>query len=275
MEQEKSCDCSCCGGLGGFGGFHSRKAIVVALGLLSIFLFTKAISEIKGWGLIGKDIPPQATILSSGKGEVVVKPDIATFSFGIEEESLVVAEAQDKVAKSENDILVFLKKSGVSVDDIKVSGYNIYPRYEYPKVNSVYGYGGQPRVLVGYVVSETVEVKVRKLGDAGKIIGQLGELGATNLSGLSFSIDKEKEVIKEAREKAIADARSNAKRLASDLGVSLVRIVSFAENGNYPPPIFYSKAQSLGVASVDRATPELPSGTNKITSEVSITYEIR
>ncbi|MDO8590648.1 MAG: SIMPL domain-containing protein [bacterium] len=249
-----------------------KKTAVITLALLSIFLFAKAISEIKGWGLIGKDIPPQTTITVSGKGDVVVKPDIATFSFSIDEESLVVGEAQDKVAKTEKEVLSFLEKAGVAKDDIKVSGYNIYPRYDYTRTSV---YGGGKQVLAAYVVTESVEVKVRKTSDAGKIIGSMGELGVTNISSLTFSVDKQDDVVKQAREKAIADAKTNAKSLAKDLGVSLVRIVSFSENGSYPGPIYYAKSEAMGMGGADIATPELPSGTNKITSNVSITYEIR
>lgn len=244
------------------------KAGAVAMALLALFLFAKTISEIKGWRVIGKDIPPQATITVSGKGEVVIKPDIATFSFGIQEESLVVGEAQEGVAKSENEILAFLEKNGVAKDDIKVSGYNIYPRYDYARSSG-------KQTLAAYVVSESVEVKVRKIGDAGKLIGSLGEFGATNLSGLSFNVDKQDDVLKQAREKAIADAKVNAQKLAKELGVSLSRIVSFSENGGgYPVPMYYAKAE-MGMGGADSATPELPSGTNKITSNISITYEIR
>ena len=245
----------------------------VVLVLAGLFLFTKVVTEVQGWRFIGRDIPPQATISVSGKGEVVVKPDIATFSFGIEEESLVIGQAQESVAKSEKEILEFLGKNGVSKDDIKVSGYNLYPRYDYEKMSV---YGGGKQILAGYVVSEQVEVKVRKISDAGKLIGSLGELGATNLSGLSFSVDDQDEVVKQAREEAIKDAKKNAEKLARELGVSLSRIVSFSENsGGYPVPMYYAKAEAMNMSSDSRATPELPGGTNKITSQVSITYEIK
>lgn len=252
--------------------YYYKKLLQAGIGtlvLLSLFLVTKSVSEVKEWSLIGKDISPQTTISVSGKGEVIVKPDIATFSFGIQEESLVVDEAQTKVAQSENEILGFLDKNGVAKDDVKVSGYNIYPRYDYARSSG-------KQTLAAYVVSESVEVKVRKIGDAGKLIGSLGELGATNMSGLSFSVDKIDDVTKQARDKAIVDAKANAEKLAKELGVALARIVSFSENnGGYPVPMYFAKAESFGMAASDRATPELPSGTNKITSNVSITYEIR
>lgn len=270
MEQDKN-NCGHCGLVGG----KIYKVGATVLALLALFLFSKTISEIKGWGLIGKDVAPQTTITVSGTGDVVVKPDIATFSFSIEEESLVVGGAQDQVAKTEKEVLAFLEKAGVSKGDVKVSGYNIYPRYEYRGASSVYPYQNGKQVLVAYVVTESVEVKVRKISDAGKIIGSMGELGVTNISGLTFSVDKQTEVEKQAREKAIADAKVSAKSLAKDLGVSLVRIVSFSESGSYPRPMYYAKSAEMGMASADIATPELPSGTNKITSNVSITYEIR
>ncbi len=276
QEKSKTCDCGNCAG-GMWGGHRSHKAVMLALVFLSIFLVSKTIAEIKGWGLIGKDIPPQTTIFVSGKGEVLVKPDIANFSFGVEAESLSVAEAQDKAAEAEKKILDFLKENGVSKDDIKVSDYSLYPRYEYrDKFTPVYVQNGL-RILAGYNVNESVQVKVRDIANAGKIIGKLGDLGATNVSGLNFTVDKEEDVIKEARAKAIMDARESAEKLAKDLGVSLVRIVSFSENGQYPAPIYYGKVESraYGIGGDAIATPELPTGTNKITSEVSVTYEIR
>ncbi len=273
MEQEKnSCDCS------HWSQGRAYRAGTAVLVLLAIFLLSKSVSEVKGWALIGKDIAPQTTITVSGKGDIVVKPDIATFSFSIEEESLVVGEAQDKVAKSEKSVLDFLAKADVSKDDIKVSGYNIYPRYDYTTVDTkLYPYlvPGK-RILAAYVVTESVTVKVRKLSDAGKIIGSMGELGVTNIIGLTFSVDKQDDVLKDARVKAIADAKMSAERLASDLGVSLVRIVSFSENNYSPVPMYYAKeSMSVSSAGSDRATPELPSGADKITSNVSLTYEIR
>lgn len=268
MENDKNtCDCSHWVD----GRFYKAGAGVLLF--LAIFLIVKSVTEVKGWALIGKDVAPQTTITVSGKGDVVVKPDIATFTFSITEESLVVSTAQDKVAKKEADVLAFIEKAGVAKDDVKVSGYNLYPRYEYRNA-TIYGQNGT-QVLAGYVVTESVEVKVRTLSEAGKIIGSLGGLGVTDLSGLNFSVDKQEAVNKQARVLAIKDAKTSAESLARDLGVSLVRIVSFSENGSYPMPMYYAKNQSLGIGGADIATPELPSGTNKITSNVSITYEIR
>ncbi len=211
------------------------------------------------------------TITVSGKGEVLVKPDIASVSFGVSAENMDVAKAQTESATKINAILAFLKTNGVEDKDVKTTNYSIYPRYDYVKSADIY-YGGK-QVLAGYTVSQTVTVKIRKIEDAGKILSGLGGLGATDVSGLSFLVDKEDELKVQARDKAIEDAKTQAKNLAKSLGVKIVKITSFSESGNYP--IYYAKA-GIGAADMTSSVaPQIPTGENTITSNVNITYEIR
>ena len=120
-----------------------------------------------------------------------------------------------------------------------------------------------------------MSVKVRTLADAGKLLSGIGELGASNLSGLSFDFDKRDELVREARGKAIAEARMEAVQLAKALGVRLVRLVSYSEGGGYP--MYYGKAEiaAYGRGGNSTAVPEIPVGEDKIISQVSLTYEIK
>lgn len=252
-----------------------KKATAVTLWLLALFLLAQTIGEFQSYRFIGSSPVQQSLISVQGKGEVVGIPDIATFSFTVTEESLVVKEAQDEAAKTANAILKYLKEQGVTEKDITTAGYTIYPRYEYPSVRvpTIYPPTGK-QTLAAYVVSHSVTVKVRKLENAGKLLAGIGEQGAANISGLSFDFDKRDEMVREARGKAISDARKEAAKLAKALGVRLVRIVSYNEGGGYP--IYYAKAEAAfgrgGDASV---APEIPVGEDKIVSTVSITYEIK
>lgn len=251
--------------------FGVKKAMIVTLGLLSLFLLTVSISEFKKMSIIGKDLPVINTINVSGEGEVVSVPDIATFSFTVTNESLSIVNSQSAVTKSVNDILAYLGKNGVDEKDIKTTGYNIYPRYEYYNASS---YSSGKQTLAGYDVSQSVQVKVRKIVDAGKIIGGVGELGATNVSGLNFGFDQEDSLKAEARADAVNKAKAKAEQIAKDLGVSLGRIVSYSESGNYP--IMYGMGASDMISAKSIApSPSIPSGENKITSTVNITYEIK
>ena len=247
--------------------------------MLSAFLLVKTLEEIKGYGLIGKDIPPQSTIAVSGKGEKMVKPDIAEFSFSVIKEAKTVDDAQKEATKKMNEAIAVVRGALVEEKDIKTTGYNIYPRYEYQKSATLCTEWGCPpgkQILVGYEVSQSISVKVRKISDAGSILSKIGEVGISQVSGLIFSIDKEDEVKNEARLLAINDAQAQAKVLAKQLGVNLVRIVNFSESGNYP--IYYAKtmmADERGGGPEVAPTPEIPAGESTITSNVTITYEIR
>jgi uncharacterized protein len=100
-------------------------------------------------------------------------------------------------------------------------------------------------------------------------------LGITNISGPTFSIDNEDALRDEARSLAIKDARDKAEVLARDLGVRLGSVASFSENGGYYP-MYESKAVMNQAADTGSAMPPtLPRGENKITTNVTVVFEIK
>lgn len=254
------------------------KWISILIFLVSIFVISQTMIALKEYKYIGSGVNPTNVITVSGKGEVFAVPDIATFTFSSSEDAKTVKDAQDKVTQKINTALNTLKKDyGIEDKDIKTVDYSVYPKYEYVGA-PCYQFSCPPskQNLVGYTVSQTISVKVRKVTDAGNILGAMGEVGVTNISGLNFTIDDEDVLTREARQEAIKDAQSKADALSRDLGVSIVRIVSFSESGNYP--IYYSKSYDVAMVEGGRGgapTPEVPVGENKITSNVTITYEIR
>lgn len=263
----------------GFCGDVSAKLVINAVALFLIFfLGVKTVKDIKSYDYIGKDISAANTITVSGSGEIVAKADIASFSFSVTEESMNVSEAQSRVAKKANEAIRFLKENGVEEKDIKTTNYDIYPRYDYikpiEKLGIVTPVRGN-RVLIGYEVSQGIEVKVRNIASTGIILSGVGSLGVNNISGLNFSIDEAEKLKKEARDLAIKDAKDNAKSLADSLGIKLLRIVNFSESGYFPMyrEKFNADNMSLGVGG--GLSPEIPTGENKITSQVNIVYEIR
>lgn len=251
--------------------------LVVAVALFVVALF---VGEFKSIKYIGQNIEFRNTITVSGKGEVMVVPDISEFNFGVIAEGKTAAVAQEEVTKKMNAIIAFLKKKNVNEKDIKTTNYSINPRYEYEKgtVSRDYYYPlpNGKRNLAGYEVSHWVTVKLRTLDDVGAIVAEVGTLGATNVSGVNFVIDDEEKILAEARGRAIADARIKAKELARDLGVHLVKVVSFSDGGY---PIYYraleAKVADGGMGGGAPSVPEIPIGENTVTSNVTITYAIR
>jgi len=257
-----------------------RAMAATALGFLALFLLILTVSALKEFRFIGSGVTATNTITVSGEGEVFAVPDTATFSVTIQEEAKEVKPAQEEATKKSNAIYEYLKGEGVEEKDIKTADYSIYPQYDYVESDACReGYCPPGRqVLRGFQVSQTLLVKVRETEKAGDLLSGVGSLGASSVSGLSFTIDDEDALQAEARGKAIENARTKAESLAKQLNVSLVRIVGFSENGNYP--IYYAKAE-MSMAADGRGggavppSPEIPVGENKIVSNVSVTYEIR
>lgn len=254
------------------------KAATVALAALAIWAFIGAMKGLREYRYIGAGTSASNTISVSGQGEAFAVPDIATFTVGVTEEAETVEEAQTAATEKINNIIDALEEEGIEERDIQTTNYNVYPRYEYQQNTAEPGFRppeGQ-RVLVGFEVSQSLRVKVRDTESAGQILSRVGSLGATNVSGLSFTIDDEDAIKREAREKAITDAKEKAQQLADDLEVGLVRIVGFNESGGgYPEPMYRATLDSaVGMGGAESA-PQLPTGENKVTSNVNLVYEIR
>ncbi|MEK7635162.1 MAG: SIMPL domain-containing protein [Patescibacteria group bacterium] len=280
--------------LGEDGAKRVTQWIVFTLVFLSLFLVVKVLGDFKRLPNIGKEVYPQSTIMVSGTGEALAIPDIATFSFSVTETAVTVKGAQEKATQKINAALAVVKEAGVEDKDIQTSNYNVYPKYEYssavcprplsPTISSdgsisssvaMYCPPGK-QILTGYEVDQTITVKVRKIEIVGDLVTKVGVAKVSNISGVQFEVDKREQFISEARNKAIKDAREKAKELAKQLGVRLGDIISYNDNGNYP--VFYGamgKGGDMMSASSAPAPVQLPQGETKITSNVSITYEIK
>ena len=271
-------------------------AIVGALGLLTVFLLIQAISGIKQFYYIGHEVNQNNIITVSGTGFVLAVPDTAEFSFSVVTDAKQVASAQSNAAAKTNAIIAALKAMGIADTDIQTTGYNSYPTYSYQNAvcpqplevmsGSASGYGSGTassaiycppgkQTLTGYEVSETLSVKVRKTDDAGAALSKVGALGATNISGLSFVVDDINAAQTQARDKAIADAKQKVAHLSKVLGVKLNHIVNFYDGGQ--TNFYGTEALSMDVKGAGVSAPVVPqiqTGQNKVTANVSISYEV-
>lgn len=245
--------------------------------LLAVFLGVAALSSLKD---LRNPNPVYNVISVNGEGEVFAVPDIASFSFNVSEDSKTVSAAQAAVTGKMDAILEVLKDMGIEEKDIKTTDYSVYPKYTYTSQPCTINYcppGKQTQD--GYTATHAVTVKVRDTEKAGDVLGRAGENGATNLSGITFTVDDEDKLMDDARSLAIKDAKAKAEKLADELGVKLVRVMGY--NDNMGMPYYYAgrdvamNGAMMETAAVQSKAPTLPTGENKIRSSVSVTYEIR
>jgi len=257
-----------------------------------ILIFVCAVKFIVGCELFNENKTINM-ISFTGHGEVSAVPDIANVDFSIQKDAKTIKDAQSQVAQVEKKVLDSLKADNVSDKDIKTTNASFYPKYEYKQAvcppiplgagragitvdpTSAYYCPGNKQVIVGYTANESITIKIRNTDDVGKIIAGLGTLGVSDLNGPNFAIDKEDSLKDSARKLAIDEAKAKAKTLAKDLGVHLGKITSFSDNGNYPVPMYEKGMATLSADSSAPVPAVIPKGENLITSDVTITYEIR
>lgn len=263
---------NCCGG--------KKGIIMAALGItLILFLLSFVVStavDIKD-KISGRGVAPINTITVSDSGEIYAKPDLGIVDVSVVTEAKTVTKAMNDNTTKSNAVIDFLKKLGIEDKDLKTTYFNISPRYEWYQetVCRIPPCPSGKRTLVGYEVTQQMEVKIRDLAKAGDIIQGATVAGANQVGDLQFTIDKPDEFQKKAREEAIAKAKAKAQELSKQLGVKLVKITSFNEGGVVPMvPSAYLAKEAVGLGGGETA-PSIQTGENKITVNVIITYEIQ
>ncbi len=248
-----------------------NKYLQGVIGLLAltliVFVGLKARNASEEYNYIGKVAHDRDTITIQGEGKVTSKPDLAQIDLGVRVDGATVKEAQKQNTEKMNAIASAMTALGVKKEDLQTSQYSIQPRIDW---NS-----GKQTVL-GYTVSQTLTIKVRDLDKAGDVLARAGELGANQVGGINFTIDDPTSLKDDARLKAIADARKKAEALSKQLGLDIVKVVTFSESaqGGYPVPMM---AKSFGMmdSAVAAPSPEIQSGTLDVVSDVSVTFEVR
>lgn len=238
-------------------------ALILFLVILSVSEIVGISNKIKEGRYIGQSSQYKNTISVSGEGKVLAKPDIGQVSLSVISDATTVAAAQKDNTDKMNKITKAMKDLGIEDKDLQTVNYSIYPRYQYTRGKSE---------IIGYEVSQTLEVKIRDLDKAGEILGKAASSGANQIGSLNFTFDEPEKLKSEARQKAIANAQQKAQDLAKTLNVGLGKISSFSENvTGVPMPAYASEGLGIGGGG---ATPEIQTGQNEIQVDVMLTYEI-
>jgi len=245
------------------------RILIVLLGLLLIVLIISLVVDINN-----KITETENTISISATGEVYAAPDLVLTSFSVLTEAETVIEALAENTEKMNAVIAFVKNEGVADKDIKTTGFNIYPRYEWYKAGSCWPpCPSGRRVLVAYEVRQTLQVKVRDMAKIGIIVQGATEEGANQVSDLQFTIDDEDELKKQARTQAIDEAKTKAETLAAQLDVNLGKVVEFNESGVYPR-YYMMEMEETAMGKGGGEDLQIETGENKISVTVTITYEI-
>lgn len=194
------------------------------------------------------------------------KPDIATVYAGVSTRAQTAVEAMQQNAKQMAAVVAKIKALGVAEDDIQTSGINLSPQYDYNQAT-------QSQVFRGYVASNRVSVKLRKVDQAGKALDALVAAGANDIGGPDFSVDDDTAYRAEARRNALERAKNQATEYARLSGYTGVRLLEINESvSGRQPPMPVLRAYNA-VAAEAASTPVQPGLVGTVVN-VTVKYEL-
>ncbi|MBM3946265.1 MAG: DUF541 domain-containing protein [SAR202 cluster bacterium] len=216
-----------------------------------------------------------AGVWVSGSGSVTAVPDIAILSLGVESRSRTVQEARDNAAKAMTTVIASLKDNGLADRDVQTHSFNVSPEYNFVERSDSAGRRTE-RVLIGYVVTNQVSVKVRALDRVGRTIDDVVRAGGdlTRISGINFTVDDPAPLRRQARDKAVADALAKAEQIARAAGVSLGRAYYLNES-SFTAPAPQAVAGRMMAAEAFAAPTPISGGELEIMVSVQAAFTIQ
>jgi len=210
---------------------------------------------------VAAPLPPR-TITVAGHGEVNGVPDSALVSAGVTTQAGSAAAALSDNAKAMNRVFGALKSAGVQDKNIQTTNFSVQPQY---------ANNSEDQKIVGYLVTNQVDVTLDHIANAGPIVDALVSAGANRMNGISFTIHDPKPLLAQARASAVEDAVAKAQAYAKAAHVALGPVLSISEASiEQPRPLFAMQARIA-------AAPQTPvaAGEQTVAADVTLVWQIQ
>jgi uncharacterized protein YggE len=202
----------------------------------------------------------QTRITVGGDAIVQAQPDTAILTVSVVTQSKTAIEAQQQNATKTDAVVRALKAAAGTGSEVKTSGYSLQPMRVYRE--------NQPPTITGYEARNTVTLTTGELAKLGNIIDAVGQAGANDITGVSFTLRQDRPARDRALQEATQEALNKARVIAQAIGGHVVMIAEVAEEGFQRPPQPVYQVEAL-MAKRDVSTP-IEIGALDITSRVQL-----
>ncbi|MCV7422285.1 SIMPL domain-containing protein [Mycobacterium yunnanensis] len=174
----------------------------------------------------GTAAPRQVTVI--GEGKVDGTPDTLVISLSIAATAPDAISASNQTSSRANAVTDAIAAQGVDRKDISTTTVTLQPQYG----------GADNTTIVGYQSSNSIDVKVRKIENGPQVLGVITTTGgdATRINSVTYSIEDDSQLVKDARGRAFDDAKNRAQQYAQLSGLDLGKVLSISETGGVTPP---------------------------------------
>lgn len=174
--------------------------------------------------------PGEMLLQVQAEGESRNRPDVMEITAGITTSGQSAAQAlaanNDKAA----NMLKAVRELGIAPQDVRTSELSVRPVLSDDDGNDR---KMRPPVILGFVATNNVEIRLRDLARAGGVISSLFAAGANSVRGPVFSLSNPKPAERQARFDAVAKAREEAETYAQAFGMRIGRVIRSSERGDF------------------------------------------
>ena len=160
---------------------------------LVIFVFITALA---GAQTVNQNQSPQVNV--SGEGKIMVMPDQATITIGVENIGADATEVKKKNDATIEAVIKYLKSINLPAADYQTQRVYLHRNYDYTKKK------------YSYVASQSIVINLKDLSKYDAMMMGLVDAGVNNIQGVEFKTSKLAQYESEARVKAVENARKKA-----------------------------------------------------------------
>ena len=156
-------------------------------------------------------------------------PDEASMTVGTQSKAPTATGAVAANKTKTEKLLAAIRAAGIRERDIQTQGIQLQPDYRWDRQPD--GQGKQ--TLIGYVASNSVQIKTRNIDALTSLLDALTTAGADTVYGPNFGISDPAPLRREARVRAMARGQAEAAEYARNNGYNGVRLLSVEEGVSY------------------------------------------
>lgn len=192
----------------------------------------------------------------SATGRAETRPDEARFTAGVSSIGASAAAATEANNTTMNKVFAALEELGVAKNDLQTRALTV-SRIDY----------GRNRGK--FEANNLVEVRIRKVDNAGAAVAAATQAGANVVSGPDLRVSDTEAANRSAYAAAYKAARARAEAYAGAAGLKIGRVLAIRDGGDTGRPIpYYGEARADVVAQT--AAPPPPVSAGMTTSEVRV-----
>lgn len=200
----------------------------------------------------------------NGEGRIMVQPDIAIITVGIQTESKELQEAQMQNAISTKKVIEALYQIGIRQQDIQTVDYNIRQEYDYVDGKQIFR---------AYVVVTNLSITIRDISQVGRAYQVAVENGANLTGPIQFTVSNPYTYYRKALQMAVLNAENKAKTIAQPLDLLVKKTPIKIIEERIPGPVvpLYSQ-KTYETAALE---PPISAGQIEIRAAVTVIFVYR